>query len=533
MNISRLFWTISSLKPVQICYQLRYRLLGYKKVKLKTCSSIKEEMDVSIKELDEDDACILRFKVDELLENHIWILNESIDWQHGKWNYPDKTHLWDFNLHYFEYGVALAAAYKKSCNEAYYKKLTELYKDWHDTCFDTVAGDAWHPYTISLRLKNLLIIYGILHNKKEDWITLVKQDMYDQYRFLAANTEKNLLGNHYFENLTTLYLCSAFFNDESGLTRYNNLLFREIKEQILSDGMHFERSFMYHNLILEDLLRIYKAADKLCQRMLKDTVTSMAGCVSSFETDNRLPAFNDAGANVAKSKTQLLQAVYTLTKQAPADRVALQSAGYYRFEHEKWKLIADAGEYAPRYISGHGHCDMLSIELFHNGEPILVNSGTYQYQTELRGYFRSTKAHNTLQIDGIEQSEIWGEHRTGRRARIFSSKLMDNALLAIMKDYRGNRLKRQINVSYEIQIMDSASSQFTSYWHIHPSNKVSMPTDDQIKIITPIGTTILMKSEGGAFVDISEECHYSENFGEIRELPSYKTKAGKIKILAI
>ncbi len=533
MSIGRFFWTVLNLKPVQICYQFRYRLLGYRKVNTKQCPSFREDMDVSIKVLDEDDTYISRFRVDDILDNRIWLLNESANWQRGKWNYLEKTHLWNFNLHYFEYGIALAAVYKKSGDESYYRKLIELYKDWRDTCFGIVTGDAWHPYTISLRLKNLLIIYGMLPDRKADWITLIRQDMYDQYRFLAANSEKNLLGNHYFENLTTLYLCSTFFDDKAGMIRYNNLLVKEIKEQILPDGMHFERSFMYHNLILEDLLRVYKVGDTFCQSMLKETINAMAGCVSGFETDNRLPAFNDAGSNVAKCKAQLLQASYQLVKSIPTDRAELKSAGYYRFEHGKWKLLADVGDYAPRYISGHGHCDMLSIELFHDGEPILVNSGTFQYQTEFRGYFRSTKAHNTLQIDGVEQSEIWGEHRTGRSARIINRKYKENAFLAVMNDYKGNRLKRKINVSDEIQVADSATSHHTSYWHIHPNNKVSISSDDQIKIITPAGTTILMKSEGGGFIDIRDECHYSEKFGEIMELPSYKTNAEKVKILAI
>ncbi len=530
MNISRYFWTVTNLKPVQIRYQLKYRLFGYKKVKTKKCPNIKTDFDISIKALDEDEKYIRRFMVDEILNNRIHLLNESTQWRPGKWNYPEKTHLWNFNLHYFEYGIALAATYEKTKAEKYYMKMVELYENWHEVCFKSVSGDAWHPYTISLRLKNLLIIYGILTDKNDDWISLVKQDIYDQYLFLLANTENNLLGNHYFENLTTLFLCSIFFGDRKNQISCYNCLLREIKEQILPDGMHFERSFMYHNLILEDLLRTYKVADALYQRMVKSHISAMVKCVSEFEYENRIPAFNDAGSNVSKRRAQLLQAASDLIDIKLNDCNALNDGGYYRFEHGVWMMIVDAGEYAPKYISGHGQCDMLSFELFCNDEPILVNSGTYQYQSDLRSYFRSTKAHNTLQINGIEQSEIWGEHRTGRCAHITNLKNMGNAIWATIKDYRGNRLERKIIVDDEIQIIDSASSPYTSYWHIHPGNKVLKQADGLIEIVTPGGTAIALESDVGVFDDISDECHYSENFGEIKNLPSYKKSKGKIFI---
>ena len=533
MNINRYFWTVISLKPIQIYYQFKYRLFGYRKVRNKNCSSFKPDMDISIESLDEDEKYIDRFRADEILNNRIWLLNEYVKWQPGKWNYPERNHLWNFNLHYFEYGIALAATYKRTKDEAYYKKLIELYEDWQNTCVENISGDAWHPYTISLRLKNLLIIYGMLTDKKSDWIGLVKQDIYDQYRFLSANTEKNLFGNHYFENLTTLFICSIFFEDNKHKKYYYKLLLKEIKEQILPDGMHFERSFMYHNLILEDLLRIYKVADDHTRRLIKDIISAMAGCVSDFEHENRLPAFNDSGSNVAKSRSQLLQVSVELTRVKPQVNLSLVNGGYYKCSHGRWTMIVDVGEYAPNYISGHGHCDMLSFELYCDDEPILVNSGTYQYQSELRSYFRSTKAHNTLQIDGIEQSEIWGEHRTGRQAKIIYKECKDNSILAVMKDYRGNRLKRRIKVTDEIKIADSASLPFTSYWHIHPNNKAIKNEGGKVEIDTPSGTTIALESDNGIINDISDECYYSENFGELKNLPSYKVQNGKVSIRII
>ena len=54
----------------------------------------------------------------------------------------------------------------------------------------------------------------------------------------------------------------------------------------------------------------------------------------------------------------------------------------------------------------HGHADALSIEAAIHGKTLLVDSGTYTYHEsrELRDYFRSTAAHNTLEVDGLSSS---------------------------------------------------------------------------------------------------------------------------------
>ena len=47
---------------------------------------------------------------------------------------------------------------------------------------------------------------------------------------------------------------------------------------------------------------------------------------------------------------------------------------------------------------------------------MIVDSGVYEYEEgEMRNYTRSTKAHNTLTIDGKDQAECWGSFRVARR----------------------------------------------------------------------------------------------------------------------
>lgn len=105
---------------------------------------------------------------------------------------------------------------------------------------------------------------------------------------------------------------------------------------------------------------------------------------------------------------------------------AFPSSGYYilgsEFDTaEEIRLLADAGPLGYLSIAAHGHADALGIVLSVGGEEVLVDPGTYAYHTEpeWRRYFRSTRAHNTVLVDGLDQSLqsgnfMWSRHAEAR-----------------------------------------------------------------------------------------------------------------------
>ena len=97
--------------------------------------------------------------------------------------------------------------------------------------------------------------------------------------------------------------------------------------------------------------------------------------------------------------------------------------GGYAILRNSWKGIQqialfDAGPLGLDKMAAHGHADALNFVLTAGSEPVLVDSGTYLYRgtTAWRNYFRGTSAHNTVRIDGREQSQIVGPFHWGRRA---------------------------------------------------------------------------------------------------------------------
>lgn len=96
-------------------------------------------------------------------------------------------------------------------------------------------------------------------------------------------------------------------------------------------------------------------------------------------------------------------------------RRSFPRAGYYILGDEletagEVRIVADAGALGYLSIAAHGHADALAFTLSVGGRPFLVDSGTFAYHTERawRRYFRGTSAHNTVRLDGEDQSLFAG-----------------------------------------------------------------------------------------------------------------------------
>jgi hypothetical protein len=107
-------------------------------------------------------------------------------------------------------------------------------------------------------------------------------------------------------------------------------------------------------------------------------------------------------------------------------RRAFPDGGYYLLgsgfgEADETLAVVDAGPLGYLSIAAHGHADALSFVLSVGGHEILVDPGTFVYNTQRRwrDYFKGTSAHNTLRIDGMDQSVsggnfLWVRHAAAR-----------------------------------------------------------------------------------------------------------------------
>jgi uncharacterized heparinase superfamily protein len=352
-------------------------------------------------------------------------LNETSEHKSGiDWEARDKVKLWRYNLHYFDY--------LNTAKEIDQQLAIQMMCEW---IINNPSGitDAWAPYPVSLRIVNWLK-YLQRANCSVAEATALRQSLYQQALWLEQNLERHLLGNHFFKNLKALIFVGLFFNGVEAnrwLKKGVNLLTREINEQILSDGGHFERSPMYHTMILEDCLDLLNIMIQNCRtRCKKLRVLLYTVCPSMVKflygmlhPDGEIALFNDAAIGIELPSTKIFEyASFLLGNHVRRPQGLFWSfpeSGYFVMAPtDRDRMIIDCGLIGPDYQPGHAHCDTLSYELSLDHRRVIVDSGVHNYENgSMRQYVRSTRAHNTVMVDEKEQSEIWHAFRVARRAK--------------------------------------------------------------------------------------------------------------------
>lgn len=530
--------TIRYLKVTQIWHQILKRLSGgHKERLLKQIRAIKDvpqmrPVSLMIPTLDLGQTYLARFQVDGLLKNEIEILHEKHLIDVTRWEVTDASHLWNYNLHYLEFLIPLAAASRDGDSDRYFHKWCEYVDAW----MAHPVRDSFEPYTISMRIPNLLICMNLLQDKIQgsEVERKLRKSIYQQYQYLLAAQEFALLANHYFENLKAILLCSVLFGEKDQYRKYFLRFCEQIREQILPDGLHYERSITYQKIVLEDMLRVYAALDhgteyKNDAGKLFPVIEHMAAALASISRGfPTTPLFNDAGNNVAKDTDDLLKAVHELTgRGVQADQTAFEASGYYKLYAGENTVLFDCGQTGPSYMGGHAHCDCLSFELARGGKTIFSNSGTYQYQGELRQFFRSTMAHNTIMIDEREQAELWGEHRIARKLSSVVCETNGQTISGRFRSFHGDEFCRDIEltdgmlrITDRVSANDRKSHCARQFFHLHPDCHFIMDTGRQISVwggeIKQAVIRIPAESEGCIHRE-GDICFFAQDFGELKQ----------------
>jgi len=358
------------------------------------------------------------------------------------WSAPGLSKLWLYNLNYFDFLNADLGA-PQQC--FHLRRALDVARDW---CVRNATGRevGWESFPLSLRIVNWLKF--LIRNAQRaealgegKTLQTLLASLRIQTLALEARLETHLLANHLLKNIKALMFAGALLEAPESARWWGKgekLLWRELAEQILPDGGHFERAPMYHGEVLEDLLDLAVLA-VACGRAgngaqrLSPCVTRMANflrCV--LHPDGEIPLFNDSAMGVAAAPRELLMRAegsievadrkgfpYSLKDRTEVTVLRESGYGVIRDPGSRSCLIFDCGPLGPDYQPGHGHCDLLSYELSLHGQRVVVDTGvsTYERGAE-RLYERSTAAHNTLRIDGEEQAEIWASFRVGRRPRV-------------------------------------------------------------------------------------------------------------------
>jgi hypothetical protein len=283
--------------------------------------------------------------------------------------------------------------------------------------------DAWHPYVISRRIPVWVKLFSV-HPPNEPIAGRVLSSLTAQARWLAKNLEFDLGGNHLVQNLRALAVAGAFFDGAEAscwLHTVEKLLPNQCREQILPAGEHFERSPMYHVDMLLSLVDVWESL-RACGQRQSDSLEKLKGQMAVFlekvlHPDGQIPLFGDSTLDLTPSPEAVLGRLGRGAPElSPAGPSSEQVGDYWLYRHEGKFVIFDAGPVGPDHLPAHAHADLLGVEASWNGRRLFVDAGVFDYEeSPQRSYCRSTTAHNTLEVDGANQCDVWSRFRMGRR----------------------------------------------------------------------------------------------------------------------
>ena len=476
----------------------------------------------------------------------------------------------------------LGKAYWVTRSEQYAQKFGELIDEWIEKN-PLGKGPNWTvAMEAAIRACNWIAGYYFFCESRslspEFWLKFLK-NLYAHGQFIENHLEYSWRnGNHLLAGIVGLTFLGNFFHQTSfgrqWLRQGASGIQRAMEEQVYPDGVDYEKSTSYHRLVLE----LFYSATILCMKNnVKLTDTYMQHLEKMFEfvehyvrPDGSLPQFGDAddgrlfkfsmseeindhrhalsvgallfdrrdfrGAAGEFSQDVLwffggegFEKDQKLQGEPPQPASgAFPDGGFYLLRSPDAHVFVDAGDLGMLGRGGHGHNDTLSFELWAHGAPLIVDSGTYAYTSdaEARNEFRSTRAHNTIVVDGGEIADfagLWKVKEDTTDPKVLEWKSDDKSDVLVAEHYGYQRLpsgvthRRRFELNkqtFELVITDAiigtGKHEIQSFLHFAPEVKVELPTSTNALAHTQTAIYRITTS-GGIFSLINSR--FSRSYG--------------------
>lgn len=385
----------------------------------------------------------------------------------------DIKHVWELNRHL--HLVRLAQAWTVTNDVAWLHALHTQLRSWLDQCPPLVGPNWTSSLELGIRLINWGLVWQLIGGEgsglfageegqrlRADWLDSIHAHCSAIARHLSRHSSAN---NHLIGELAGLYVGASVWPcwKASGawLEQARRELEHEAQAQFSRDGVNREQAFAYHVFSSEFLFvagLVGQACDHPFSRAYWTSLQRALRFLRSVrDVGGNVPMVGDADDGIvfrldapgSDRAEQLLALGDAVLRRMPADHPgvrwllhtlpgkrpdadphesetgwAFPDGGYLLFgshfgEPDEIKGMVDGGPLGYLGIAAHGHADALALTLSIGGEECLVDPGTYSYWQEhkWRDYFRGTSAHNTVRIDGLDQSVSGGRFMWLKKAR--------------------------------------------------------------------------------------------------------------------
>ncbi|MFO1219226.1 MAG: alginate lyase family protein [Burkholderiaceae bacterium] len=369
--------------------------------------------------------------------NHeLHTLPDPVDWLAN----PSADVEWHILLHKFYYAPGLGAAFLQTGDADYARRWMQLIDGWMRSVppgfiAADVTGRRVQNWIYSLRA---FADARAVHPDRvapidAAFLRRMLESLREQVEFLCTHlTSKR---NHRTLELYAIFLAGVALPEMARAAHWRAFALAEtlanLRADLLADGVHCELSSDYHHLALRNWLHVRRLAarhgvpvpaemDALLERAL-------GFCLHVHKPDGVSPSLSDGdargflellaqGAELYGRDDMRWAATRGRAGRPPASTAAHFAASGYTVLRSSWGsgahdidqpqyLVLDSG---PLGEGNHGHFDCLSFELAAFGRSLVVDPGRYTYseagEVNWRVHFRGTAAHNTVCVDGRQQT---------------------------------------------------------------------------------------------------------------------------------
>ena len=341
---------------------------------------------------------------------------------------------WRIEWSKFYYGLDLAAAFRETGDLSFLNAWESLVESW----IEQVPIDLDSSDVTARRIQNWIYAWNIFQSEERfpgltaDLDERIAASIREQAKHLRQNLSSER--NHRTLELYALFIAALALpeidENEEMLSFSIAELCRNLLADVRVDGVHREHSTHYHMIALRSFIGARRNAERYGLSFPKEYDERLErACefaMHCHRPDGAIPALSDSDSG---SYLDVLELAATLFSRADCHWVATKGregrppekkyAGFdesgYFFQRSGWGeglnefkderfLVFDCG---PLGDGGHGHYDALSVEIFGGGRPLVVDPGRYTYHEgtpNFRQWFKSTAAHNTVCIDGLDQT---------------------------------------------------------------------------------------------------------------------------------
>ncbi len=401
-------------------------------------------------------------------------LSQTIDYRDFRVT-GDAKNVWEPNRHH--HLVVLGRAFRAFGEGRYAEAVHRHIASWIERNPFGYGMNWRSPLELGIRMINWTWALDLVREHRGEPSGFRGRVLETVWRHLREITRKYSRGssanNHLVGEAAGVFVGSAYFTElpeaQAWLEESHDILSREISRQTYADGCTREQALGYHFFVLQLFLaagivgrmtgrnfppqywdrmeRMIRFAGDLAEggppTMFGDCddgiVLDLAGGGTNVSELLSIGAALFGCSNLKVLSGEFGEAAYWMlgcgakerfdavpttdaprrlgSRAYPESGLYLLQSGGLRGE-DRVSVLFDCAELGYTSIAAHGHADALAFTYRVSGKEVFVDPGTFDYFSypEWRAYFRSTAAHNTVEIDGENQSEMLGPFLWGARA---------------------------------------------------------------------------------------------------------------------